>query len=54
MIVIKKTNVGKVAQGVGFTKTSGVIADKEKYYEKLKRNGYLVTKTKEGVFVSKG
>lgn len=54
MIVIKKTNVGKVAQGVGFTQTSGNVPNKEQYYEGLKRNGYIVTKTKEGVFVSKG
>ena len=46
-----KTSTGKCR--CGFRKADGYIMPKAEYYAELKRNGYRVEFTKNGVFVSR-
>jgi hypothetical protein len=51
-IIIKETYCGKIPQSMGFKKTDGVIQDKEKYYKQLQKQGFIVERTKYGVFIT--
>jgi hypothetical protein len=46
-----KTETGKAR--CGFRKTDGVIMPQEVYLAELKKNGYKIEKTKNGILISK-
>lgn len=50
-IDLKKTATGKA--NAGFRKTDGYTMPKEEYYAELKKNGYKVEFTPNGVMISK-
>jgi len=52
-IKIEKTATGKTGRGVGFKKTDGVVMDKEEYYNELRKNGFKIEFTKNGVIISR-
>lgn len=47
---LKKTATGKA--NVGFRKTDGVITSNEEYYAELKKNGYKIEFTPNGVLIT--
>lgn len=49
---IEKTYTGAMAKNVGFRKTDGVIKPKEEYYNELRKNGYTIEFTPNGVLVT--
>lgn len=49
-IEIKETYCGPM-HGVGFSKTDGYIMPREEYYEELRKNGYTIEFTKNGVII---
>jgi hypothetical protein len=44
---------GKIMDSVGYNGASGYTMSNKKYYAMLKRNGYKVKQTKDGVFITK-
>ena len=46
-----KTATGKAK--CGFRKTDGVIMPQDVYFAELKKNGYKIEKTKNGILISK-
>lgn len=52
-IEVKETKTGGLPDSIGFAKTDGWIMSKEEYYAELKKNGYKVEFTKNGVIISK-
>lgn len=49
-IKIKETATGKA--NVGFRRTDGVIMSGEKYFAELKKNGYTIEQTENGIIIT--
>lgn len=50
-IKIKETYCGPIVN-TGVRNLDGPIQDKEKYYKKLEKQGFIVERTKHGVFIT--
>lgn len=52
-IKITKTESGKIPDNVGFSRTDGVIMPLEKELDELRKNGYIVERTPNGILITK-
>jgi hypothetical protein len=52
-IKVTKTMTGKIPDNVGFSKTDGPIMPLEDQLKEMEKNGLIVERTPNGIFISK-
>lgn len=52
-IKVNKTKSGKIPDNVGFSKTDGTIMPLDEQLAEMEKNGLIVERTPNGIFISK-